>query len=142
MTLTNGSLSQSEALLEWAGVQDLVERRLSVEDAGRWKPHRAAYEYAAQKCGVPLARCAMVAVHPWDLLGASTVGMTTGWINRHGAPWPASCPPRTSRARGSTPWPPRCSRADTGLATVTPSRSPAAVPSTPPGTRQPSGWWT
>ncbi len=27
-----------------------------------------------------------------DLLGASTVGMTTGWINRHGAPWPDVLP--------------------------------------------------
>ena len=30
----------------------------------------------------------MVAVHPWDLMGAATVGMTTGWIDRTGSPWP------------------------------------------------------
>jgi 2-haloacid dehalogenase len=88
VTLTNGSLSQSEALLERAGVSDLVERRLSVDDAGRWKPHPDAYAYAARTCGVPLERCAMVAVHPWDLFGAAAVGMTTGWIDRRRTPWP------------------------------------------------------
>ena len=88
VTLTNGSLSQSSALLERAGVADLVEHRLSVDDAGRWKPHRDAYGYAARTCGVPLERCAMVAVHPWDLMGARAVGMTTGWIDRRGTPWP------------------------------------------------------
>lgn len=67
VTLTNGSLAQSQALLERAGVADLVEQRLSVDDAGRWKPHPDAYDYAARTCGVPLERCAMVAVHPWDL---------------------------------------------------------------------------
>lgn len=30
----------------------------------------------------------MVAVHPWDLMGAATVGMTTGWVDRTGSPWP------------------------------------------------------
>ncbi len=88
VTLTNGSLSQSEVLLDRAGIADLVEQRLSVDDAGRWKPHRDAYAYAARVCGVPLERCAMVAVHPWDLMGASTVGMTTGWVDRTGSPWP------------------------------------------------------
>lgn len=88
VTLTNGSLAQAETLLERAGVADLVERRLSVDDAGRWKPHPDAYRYAAAQCGVRIERCAMVAVHPWDLHGAAAVGMTTGWIDRRGIPWP------------------------------------------------------
>ena len=88
VTLTNGSLSQSEALLERAGVADLVERRLSVDDAGRWKPHRDAYAYAGKACGVPLERCALVAVHPWDVMGAGAAGMVTGWVDRRSTPWP------------------------------------------------------
>lgn len=89
VTLTNGSLTQTEGLLERAGVADLVDRRLSVDDAGRWKPHPDAYRYVADACGVPLEHCAMVAVHPWDLHGAATVGMTTGYVDRRGTPWPA-----------------------------------------------------
>ena len=89
VTLTNGSLAQTEGLLERAGVAGLVERRLSVDDVGRWKPHPDAYGYAAQQCGVALERCAMVAVHPWDLHGAASVGMATGYVDRRGTPWPA-----------------------------------------------------
>lgn len=101
-TLTNGSLRQSARLLESADVEGLVERRLSVDDAGRWKPHPDAYRYAADSCGVALARCAMVAVHPWDLHGAAAVGMTTGWIDRHGTPWPPvfTSPAVTGRTLG------------------------------------------
>jgi 2-haloacid dehalogenase len=88
VTLTNGSPALSAALLERAGVADLVEQRLSVDDAGRWKPHADAYAYAARSCGVSLERCAMIAVHPWDLMGAATAGMTTGYVDRSGAPWP------------------------------------------------------
>lgn len=76
-------------MLETSGVADLVERRLSVDDAGRWKPHPNAYRYASDQCGVPLERCAMVAVHPWDLHGAAATGMRCGWINRRATPWPA-----------------------------------------------------
>jgi 2-haloacid dehalogenase len=90
VTLTNGSRAGSQALLERAGVAALVERCLSVDDAGRWKPHQDAYRYVAEQCGVTMDRCAMIAVHPWDLHGAATVGMTTGWIDRHGTPWPAT----------------------------------------------------
>lgn len=100
VTLTNGSVAQSTTLLDRAGVADLVERRLSVDDAGRWKPHPEAYRYAAKECGVPLERCAMVAVHPWDLQGAAAVGMTCGWIDRRGTPWPAVFP--EPQARGAT----------------------------------------
>ena len=92
VTLTNGSLAQSQALLERAGLEDLVEQRLSVDDAGRWKPHPDSYAYAARTCGVPLERCAMVAVHPWDLMGAASVGMTTAWVDRRGTPWPQALP--------------------------------------------------
>ncbi len=88
VTLTNGSVPQTEGLLERAGVAHLVERRLSVDDAGRWKPHPDAYRYASAQCGVPLERCALVAVHPWDLHGARSVGMGTGWVDRRGTLWP------------------------------------------------------
>ena len=100
VTLTNGSLVQAEMLLDRAGVADLVERRLSVDDAGRWKPHPDAYRYAADECGVALERCAMVAVHPWDLHGAAAAGMTSGWVDRKGTPWPSVF--TEPQARGAT----------------------------------------
>ncbi len=88
VTLTNGSAALAQTLLDAEGVADLVEARLSVDDAGLWKPHAQSYRWALEKVGVPAGRAAMVAVHPWDLHGAKTVGLTTGYVDRTGAPWP------------------------------------------------------
>lgn len=88
VTLTNGSAALSARLLDRDGLADLVEARLSVDAAGRWKPHPRAYGWALEQLGVPAGRAAMVAVHPWDLEGARAAGMRTGFVDRTGTPWP------------------------------------------------------
>jgi 2-haloacid dehalogenase len=88
VTLTNGSTQVAERLLARAGIRDVFERLLSVEQAGIWKPARAAYEYAAQACDCRLPEMMLVAAHPWDIDGAARAGMVTAWINRSGAPYP------------------------------------------------------
>ncbi|GAC1589088.1 MAG: haloacid dehalogenase type II [Acidimicrobiales bacterium] len=91
VTLSNGSAQVAERLLVAAGIRDRFERLLSVEDAGAWKPARASYDYAARICGVDHAEMMLVAVHPWDIDGASRAGMQTAWINRDSQPYPAYC---------------------------------------------------
>ena len=94
VTLTNGSAALAAKLFDAAGIAELVERRLSVDDAGRWKPHPQSYGYAAQQCGVPLEAMCMVAVHPWDTEGAKRAGMRSAWLDRSGVPYPeAFLPP-------------------------------------------------
>lgn len=88
VTLTNGATPIAEQLLTRAGLDARFERLLSVEDAGVWKPARAAYEYAATSCGVPLDQLVLVACHPWDIDGAARAGMRTAWINRVEAGYP------------------------------------------------------
>ena len=90
LTLTNGSAQVAERLFGAAGIRGEFEALLSVEQAGAWKPARAAYEYAARTCGVDLGDMLLVAVHPWDIDGAARAGMSTGWINRYGSPYPGS----------------------------------------------------
>ncbi len=58
LTLSNGAASVAESLLERAGLTDLVERCLSVSDAGHWKPDPRAYAYAVQQ-----GRCAGAGHH-------------------------------------------------------------------------------
>jgi 2-haloacid dehalogenase len=89
VTLTNGGASVGEGLLRRAGVADLVEAFLSVEEAGRWKPAGQAYRLAAERCAVPMERIALVAVHPWDTDGAKRAGMISAWLNRTGAQYPS-----------------------------------------------------
>jgi 2-haloacid dehalogenase len=100
VTLTNGATRIAEQLLIRAGLNERFERLLSVEDAGVWKPARAAYEYAATTCGVPLDQMVLVACHPWDIDGAARAGMRTAWINRTGATYPAHFAPPDLEATG------------------------------------------
>ena len=88
VTLTNGSTDVTERLLAQAGIRDEFEALLSVQDAGVWKPARAAYEYAARSRGTELGEMLLVAVHPWDIDGAARAGMSTAWINRAASVYP------------------------------------------------------
>jgi 2-haloacid dehalogenase len=98
VTLSNGATAVADALLQRAGIRDRFETLLSVEDAGIWKPARAAYEYAAGQCKVGLEAMLLVAVHPWDVDGAARAGMQTAWVDRSGGRYPAYCrtPDRTA----------------------------------------------
>jgi 2-haloacid dehalogenase len=62
-----------------------------VEDAGVWKPAPGSYGFVARTCGVEPAELLMVAVHPWDLDGAARAGLSTAWLDRDSAPYPAYC---------------------------------------------------
>jgi 2-haloacid dehalogenase len=90
VTLTNGSAGLSEQMFTDAGLLPLLEHRLDVTKPGRWKPHRAAYEYAAEVCEVPLERMALAAVHPWDIDGAKRAGLQGWYIDRRRTPYPGT----------------------------------------------------
>jgi len=92
VTLTNGSVALSEPMLARAGVLEVFEHRLSVQDAGRWKPDPAAYAHALQVCAVPAEKAALVAVHPWDVHGAQRAGLRGVWVNRAGGGYPSYLP--------------------------------------------------
>jgi len=88
VTLSNGSASVAAGLFERAGIKDRFEQLLSVEDAGVWKPAPGSYRYALDRCEVKASETMLVAVHPWDIDGASRAGLTTAWLNRTGSPYP------------------------------------------------------
>ena len=89
VTVSNGATEVADRLLTGAGVRGEFERLLSVQDAGMWKPARGAYAYAARACGVEPADMMLVAVHRWDIDGASRAGLQSAWINRTGTPYPS-----------------------------------------------------
>jgi 2-haloacid dehalogenase len=80
--LTNGSAAVTGAFVQRAGLGGYVERVISVEEAGTWKPPVAVYRHAATVLGVEPGRLALVAAHAWDCHGASRAGLTTGWVSR------------------------------------------------------------
>jgi 2-haloacid dehalogenase len=89
VTLSNGSTSVAEGLLERAGIGGAFERLLSVEGTTAWKPHPDAYAYALAECESPPGEAMLVAVHPWDIHGAARAGLSTCWLNRAAARYPS-----------------------------------------------------
>lgn len=86
-TLSNGAATSARDFLDRAGVVDMVDAVLSIDEVQAWKPSPAPYELAVRTAGVPPDRVAMVAVHSWDIYGAGQAGLTTGWCPRlEGAP--------------------------------------------------------
>ena len=88
VSLSNGSASVAAGLFDRSGIREHFEQLLTVEDAGRWKPAPEAYAYALQQCAVDAEDAMLVAVHPWDIDGASRAGLATAWLNRTGCPYP------------------------------------------------------
>ncbi|TFB93247.1 haloacid dehalogenase type II [Cryobacterium sp. HLT2-28] len=89
VTLSNGSAQVAHALLTKAEIREAFEFLLTVEDTTAWKPVRTAYNYAADASGVQPADMLLVAVHPWDIHGASRAGMRSAWLNRTAAVYPS-----------------------------------------------------
>ena len=82
VTLSNGSAANTHKLLDSAGAEDFVEKVISVEETGHWKPHAEVYLHAARQCGVEPSRMALVAAHAWDTHGAKRAGLVTAWVQR------------------------------------------------------------
>lgn len=87
-TLTNGSATTAEALLERVGLHELVERNLAVGEVGRWKPAPEPYHHACRTLGVAEGEAVLIAAHPWDVHGAKRAGLRSAWLDREGRPYP------------------------------------------------------
>lgn len=87
--LTNGSGEFARQRLDAGGVLPLLTEVMSVESVGHWKPRPEPYHHALEVVGRPAGSVALVAAHPWDLHGASSVGLVTGWVNRDARRYPS-----------------------------------------------------
>ena len=100
MTLTNGGADNTKRLLSRAGLQDFVEKVVSIDEVRRWKPNREVYLQAARAAGVEPSRLGMVAAHAWDTHGAKQAGLATAWVRRGDKEYHAAMSPPD--ARGDT----------------------------------------
>ncbi len=65
----------------------------SSETAKAYKPHRRAFEHAAERVGIELSALLYVGDSPIsDLTGAHHAGMRVAWMNRRGVPLPEGTP--------------------------------------------------
>jgi 2-haloacid dehalogenase len=83
--LSNGDRDMLEAAKPQLGHR--FDATISVQEAGYFKPHRAAYETAARLLGLAPVQCLHVANHPFDCIGAKAAGMRAAYIDRRGRPF-------------------------------------------------------
>ncbi|MDX1467839.1 MAG: haloacid dehalogenase type II [Acidimicrobiia bacterium] len=92
VTLTNGSTETANAQVDAAGLRPFLERVISVEEVGRFKPAAAVYSYAAEVMGVAVSEMMLVAAHDWDCAGALHAGARSAFVSRPGVFWNQAMP--------------------------------------------------
>ena len=92
VVLSNGDRAALEQTV--ANLALPVDRIVSAEQAGVYKPHPAVYRKAVEDLKLEPAQVLHVAAHAWDIRGAVAFGMAGAFINRPGLPY------------GDSPFPP------------------------------------
>ena len=82
--LSNGSPGMLDPLVKAAGLGELLDMVLSVEDAGVFKTHPKVYQLAVDRLGVPANAISFQSSNAWDAWAASAFGMRVVWCNRYG----------------------------------------------------------
>ena len=83
--LSNGDLDSLDRAVSGLGIP--VDRAISAEQAGYYKPHAGVYQHAVQELGLPGEQVLHVAAHAWDIRGARAAGMAGAYINRYDIPY-------------------------------------------------------
>lgn len=82
--LSNGAPGMLRTVVDGAGIGDLLDAVLSVEDVGVFKPHPSVYQMAVDRLGVPAGAISFQSSNAWDAYAASAFGMQVVWCNRYG----------------------------------------------------------
>ncbi len=83
--LSNGEPRMLEAAAKSAGVFDLLETIISVEEVKIFKVSPRVYQLGPERMKVGAAELGFVSANSWDINGAASAGLTTFWIQRSAA---------------------------------------------------------
>jgi 2-haloacid dehalogenase len=83
--LSNGEPKMLEAAAVSAGIRDLLDQIISVEDVRIFKPSPRVYNLGPERMGVSPMELGFVSSNSWDVNGATSAGLTTFWIQRTAA---------------------------------------------------------
>jgi 2-haloacid dehalogenase len=84
--LSNGAPEMLAAGAASAGIAELLDAILSVEEVGFYKPHPKVYQLAVDRLAVRPDQIAFQSSNAWDVHGAASFGLRAVWINRQGLP--------------------------------------------------------
>ncbi len=82
--LSNGSPAMLASAVEGAGLTDLLDHVISVEEVGVFKPSPKVYQRCLDRMGVAANEIAFQSSNSWDAWAASAFGMRVFWCNRYG----------------------------------------------------------
>ena len=82
--LSNGSPAMLQPVVANAGLVDLIDHVLSIEEAGVYKPHPMVYQLAVNRLGVMPRSILYLSSNGWDAWAASAFGLRVAWCNRYG----------------------------------------------------------
>jgi 2-haloacid dehalogenase len=85
--LTNGSTKAANVQIENAGLHTFIQRVVSVEEVGRFKPDPATYRHVAQVMDLHVSRTMLISAHDWDVAGAMGAGASAAFVRRPGSLW-------------------------------------------------------
>ena len=83
--LSNGAPKMLEAAVRSAGIGDLLDGVLSVEEVKIFKPSPRVYHLASEHLQMRPAEVGFVSSNGWDVAGAASAGLETFWIQRRAA---------------------------------------------------------
>ena len=82
--LSNGSPMMLEAAVESAGIGDLLDSVVSVDELGMYKPSSEVYDLAMDEVGAGRGQVSFQSSNAWDAAAAATFGFRVAWCNRFG----------------------------------------------------------
>lgn len=83
--LSNGDAAALERVVGGLGLP--LDRVISVEQAGCYKPDLRVYRGAAESLSLEAGAVLHVAAHAWDVRAAQAAGMRGAYVDRHGIPY-------------------------------------------------------
>jgi 2-haloacid dehalogenase len=84
--LSNGSPEMLQGAVSSAGLGDVLDDVLSVQDVGVFKPHRSVYQMVLDRFGGTAEQVLFVSSNGWDAAAAAGFGFHSVWANRAGEP--------------------------------------------------------
>lgn len=84
--LSNGSPEMLEGAVDHAGIERYLDRVISVEEAGIFKPSARVYDLVGRHFGMAPRDVLFVSSNGWDICSAAGYGFATAWVNRTGQP--------------------------------------------------------
>ncbi|MGV8899304.1 MAG: haloacid dehalogenase type II [Burkholderiaceae bacterium] len=82
--LSNGTPHMLASAVRNAGIDDVFDAVLSVEEVGVYKPHPSVYRLASDRLQIAPEKICFLSSNSWDAFSAKAFGFRVLWCNRFG----------------------------------------------------------